>query len=511
MRRRSSSFAEAAAVVVAFVALVASCVTPSDTGTVTKQRVEVAPELAVVETCDVIVDVGDAAARGNLVARRHDYEIAAVSDGEAAFGARLALATPEERFRAFHAERLKSPLSTVGAYGECLVYANWPKMADEAKKACAAAAAMPAMSAVLVDVARADSALVHDADSAAAIAIADAAIARSPTCAALHVSRARAIAARGDAVVSRDAWASASAAAPKCFRCLVEQAALEERLDTGPAGRATASSLWERALRLAPDHADTLRRFAAATAGVDDARALRAWEAAVKAGARDYPTLLAVARLSTTLATTPAEYDAAMAHARRAAEAAREDPEPRRLLIESALKKGALDDAAAAARAVLALVPDDVLGNAAMARVAVARGVIVDAVVGYDAAVKALDAGAAYDVAGATTIRAEQRGLLERLGVDDSKRPKGSATAVANHVQRALQNLWRTRIKTKGVTKGGVLVVVVETNADGSVASSVVKADAVGDAEVAAAALAWLNRANISGGARRHTLEFTLQ
>ena len=509
MRRQSSAFLEAAAVVVTFGALVASCVTPSTT--VAANTPVGTAELATARTCDVIVDVGDAAARGNLVPRRHDFELNALTDRHAAFGAMLAFATPQERFRAFHAERLKTPSSTVGALGECLVYASWPKMGAEARKACDVASSMAGSNVDVVAVARADSALVHDGNNDAAIAIADAAIVRAPTCAALHVSRAKAVAARGDPVASRDAWASAAAAAPKCFRCLVEQAALEERIETGATGRAAAATLWERAMVLAPDHADTLRRFAAATSGVDDARALRAWDAAIKAGARDYPTLLAAARLSTSLATTPAEYDAAMVASRRAADAAREDPEPRRWLIEAAMKKGALDDAAAAARAVLALQPDDVLGNATVARIAVARGVIVDAVAGYDAAVKALDAGAAYDVAGATAIRAEQRGLLNRLGVDDSKRPSGSATAVANQVQRLLEKLWRNRIKTKGVTKGGVIVVVVESNADGSVASSVVKADAVGDADVAAAAIALLSRATINGGARRHTLEFTLQ
>ncbi len=510
MRRRTTSSTEAAAVVVAFVALVASCVTPTPGTTDGVAPVPVG-KIAVDATCAVIVDVDDAAARGNLVPRRHDYEVAAVGDRHAAFGAMYALPTNEARFRAFHAEVLQTPTSSVGAFGECLVYASWPKMGPESQRACDKAALGLGTSAVLVEVARVDSAIVHDADSAAAVAVAEAALKRAPGCSALHVARARAIALAGDLVASRAAWAAASAAAPKCFRCLVEQAALEERLDTGPAGRAAAATLWERALALAPDHADTLRRFAAVTAGVDDARALRAWEAAIKFGARDYPTLLAAARLSTSLASTPSDYDAAMALARRAADAARQDPEPRRLLIESAMKKGALDEAVAAANAVLALVPDDVLANATVARVAVARGATGDAVAGYDAAVAALDGGASFDLAGATAIRAEQRGLLERLGVDDAKRPGGNVNAVANKVQRALQNLWRDRIKKKGVTKGGVIVVVVETNTDGSVASAVVKADAVGDVEVAAAAVAWLHRATIAGGARRHTLEFTLQ
>ena len=512
MRRRRHLLAEVALIVAACVSLVTSCATteaPKSTVVATTPTTD----LDVNRLCDVIVDVGDATARSSLVATRHAYEIDARTDRHAAFGMMLARSTPDERFRAFHADRAAVRTSSVGVLGECLVYANWPRMGAEAAAACDAAVALVGAHSPIVQLARVDSAITHGRDdAAAAVALADAALVKAPGCTALHVARARAVATMGERSASRTAWAEAVKAAPKCFRCLVEQAALEEQLDGGPGGRATAAALWERALSLAPEHPETLRRFAAATAGVDDARALRAWEAAVKAGARDYPTLLATARLSSTLASTPAEREVAFGYARRAADAGKDDPEARRLLVEAALNKGALDDAVVAANALLELIADDVIAHAAIARVAVGRGQMVEAVQGYDAAVVSLgDTNAGVDAATATAIRAEQRGLLERLGVNESKRPNGSVTAVANQVQRALQNLWRDRIKKKGATKGGVLTVVVETAADGSVATTAVKSDAVGDAEVAAAAVAWLSRATINGGARRHTLEFTLQ
>jgi hypothetical protein len=508
MRCSSTSPTALFACAVAWLAAAAACVTTPEA---TIPQVEVPPELDVVKLCDAIVDVGDAAARGALAARRQHHEINAMSDRHAAFAAMLALPTPEERFRAFHADSERFSTSGVGVLGECLVYASWSKMGPEAARACDLAASKLGPTAVVVEVARVESAVLHDRNPQQALARADAALAIAPTCSALHVERARARAAFGDLRSARDAWAEAAAAAPKCFRCLVQQAALEEEIDTGPAGRAASVSLWEGALKLAPDHPETLRRFAAAIAGLDDARALRAWEAAIAAGARDYPTVFAAAQLAARNASSPAELDVALGYAKRAADVAKQDPEPRRLVVELAVRRGAVDEARAAAARVLELVADDVLANAALARIAVASGPLVDAVTSYDAAVASLDRGAVVDAAVASAIRAEQAGLLARLQVNDAKRPTGTVNAVANATQRALQTLWRDRIAKKSTTRGGTLTVVVESAADGHVLSTQLRADTLGDPEIAAAAVAWLSRATISGGARRHTLDFILQ
>ena len=86
-----------------------------------------------------MVDADDAAARGGLVAFRHEAERR--GDGRhAVFARHLALATPEERFRAFHDELGDRPDSVVGPLGECLVYAGWSRMGPQASKACDVAA-----------------------------------------------------------------------------------------------------------------------------------------------------------------------------------------------------------------------------------------------------------------------------------------------------------------------------------------------------------------------------------
>lgn len=490
--------------------VVTACATPVAPAPVPQAPAVVAAELSVDQTCSIIVDVADAAARGALVSRRRALELLADGDRHAAFGLMLAEPTPEERFSAFHREQERAPTSVVGILGECLVYSSWSKMGPQAAASCDAAASRLGDASVLVEIARSSSALVHDGDAARAMGIADAAIVRAPGCSALRVVKAQAIAAGGDAAATRDGWRAASAAAPACFRCLVEAAAAEERADTGAAGRAAAVPLWEEALKLAPDHADTLRRFAAAAAGVDDKRAQQAYAAAVRAGAKDYPTLLGAARLSAMLATTPASVDEAIVFARKASDAAKADPEPRRIIVEFSSRKGAHDDVIVAANALLDLVPDDAVAHIALAKVAMARGPLSAAVVHYDAAERAIAANPA-DQALLAPLVTERRTLLDRLMVDDTKPPTGTAAAVAAATQKHLQTLWRDRIKKHTTTKGGDLVVVVETGADGHVTSASVGTDTVGDDEIAAAAVAWLSRATIKGGARRYTLEFALR
>ena len=140
-----------------------------------------------------------------------------------------------------------------------------------------------------------------------------------------------------------------------------------------------------------------------------------------------------------------------------------------------------------------------------------ARGPLKDAVTHYDAATDAISAGGNLDAADASALDAERSGLLARLLVDDVVAPAASANAVAGATQKALQALWRERIKKKSASKGGALVVIAETNAEGRVVSVEVKTDSVGDDEISAATVAQLSRATVKGGARRYTMEFTLR
>jgi hypothetical protein len=493
------------AIAIAALAVAAGCATPPPPPPPSPPPPP--PELDTATVCQLIVDVDDAAARGGLVAFRHDAERRG-DERHAVFARHLSLATPEERFRAFHDELTARPGSVVGPLGECLVYAGWARMGPQATKACDVAATTLGPQRVLADIGRSQSALLHDADAARALQLADAGLAEAPGCAAFVVARARAIAATADAAGARDAWRDAAAALPGSFRCLTEAALAEERADPSPAGRAAAAALFERALAIAPDHADTLRRFAAATAGVDDVRALKAYTAAVKAGARDYPTLLAAARLAATLASTDDDVAGAIDLARRAGEASREDPEPRRLLVQLLARRGAWDDVIVAGNALLDLERDDPVARHALARAALAKGNVAAAVRHYDAASRNLSSLGSDQQAAVT---AELQALFDRLLVDPAKAPKGGANVVASATQRQLQVLWRDRVKKKAVSKGGDLVVVAETDASGRVVDVDITRDDVGDPDLAGAAVAWLSRATIQGGARRYTMEFAVR
>jgi len=452
------------------------------------------------------------------VPARHALQQRSLTDRVGAFGMFLAEATPEDRFKAFHADLTAKPDSVVGVLGECIVYGSWARMGLQAKKACDVAEPRLGQSAVLVELGRAASALTHAGDATAALAIVDTAQRRAPDCPALIVMKAQAAAAVPGADATA-AWSAASTALPSCFRCFVEAATAAEQADTSATGRATAAPLWEKALALAPDHTDTLKRFAASVAGVDDARAQRAYVAAVKAGAKDAPTLLAAAKLTSTFASAapPADRDAlaneALAFAQKAADAAKGDPEPRRIIISLLTQLKRTDDAVAAANGLLLIDPEDATAHLALARISLERVAVKDAIVHYDAAFAASADGDAGHLDEATqgALKAERAALLKRLGVDEAKPFKGTASAVAAATQKALSVLWKDHVKAKQAKRGGVLTVVVETSKAGTTTSVEVTAYDADDPDIAAAAVAWLARANITGGARRYTLDFQLK
>ncbi|MDP2343736.1 MAG: hypothetical protein Q8O67_22450 [Deltaproteobacteria bacterium] len=489
-------------------ALAVGCVSTPTTTTTTAPAPVAAPrtDLEGARLCRIIADVDDAAARSGLGALRQRFEATASSDRHAAFGAMLSVSKIEDRFRAFHDDGSRNPSSAAGPLGECLVYAEW-KMANESTAPCTKASKTLGSESSVVDVARVKL-LARTGDAAAALAVADAALLKAPSCEALVVARAIAVAAGGDVEAAKVGWAKAQERVPNCFICALERAKLLETTE----GRAAAAGEYERALKLAPDHADTLRRFAASVSGVDDVRALAAYSAAVDAGAKDFATLTAASRLAARLATTPDQLDRALVFAKRAADAGRTDPDARRLVVDLAMKKGDHAGAETAARSLLDLVPDDVVGHVALARAALKAERLEDAVVHFDLAQVELSAGrtAGLDAGTVAAVRAERQGLLAQLMVDEATTPKGSASSVANMTQRGLQKLWKERLKKKVVSTGGTLTVVVETDASGAVVDVLVKDGEVKDPALRAATVAWLRRANISGGARRYTLDLSL-
>ncbi len=467
-------------------------------------------ELDSARLCRVVADVDDAALHNALGLLRVRYD-GMPDDRAAAFGAMLARPKNDERFRVFHDDERTRPQSVVGPLGSCIVYSDW-KMAAQREPVCKhAAERLAALGSDDALIRYADAVLQwRQGDVDGALATVTAAATRSPSCAALPLLRARLSIIKGvDVPTQKQVWADAEAAMPGCFTCAIEQGKLIEQTD----GKLAAAAAWERALKVVPDHADTLRRLAAAVAGVDDARALAAFASAVDAGARDFATLLAAAKLAAALAKTPAEVDRALGFARRAVDVGRSDPDARRLVVDLALRAGDLNTAATAARALLDLAPDDLAAHAALARAAMKDEAFADAAQHYEAVATEAAAGrtAGLDKATLSALAAERVALLDRLGVSDEARAAGGPATIAQNTQRTLTKVWRKRVEEKALTTGGVMTVVVETNASGRVVDVVIKSDPLNDKLLEASAIAALRRTTIWGGAKRYTLDFTLQ
>jgi hypothetical protein len=460
--------------------------------------------------CRVVAEVDDAALHNALGLLRVRFDTAA-DDRVAAFGAMLARPKNDERFRVFHDDERTRPRSVVGPLGGCIVYSDWKMPAQRAPVCARAAERLKTLGGDDALVRYADAVLQwRQGDVDGALATVTTAIAATRSCAALPLLRARLGAIKGlDAPTQKQLWADAEAAMGDCFSCAVEQGKLIEQTD----GKLAAAASWERALKVLPDHADTLRRLAAAVAGVDDARALAAYAAAVDAGVRDFATLLGAAKLAGQLAKTPAELSRALTFARRAVDVGRSDPDARRQVVELASRAGDLETATTAARALLELAPDDIVAHGALARAALKAESFAEAAQHYEAVATEAAAGrtAGLGQPALAALAAERAALLEQLGVSDDARSAGSATTIAQNTQRTLTKVWRKRVEQKVLTRGGVMTVTVETNETGRVVDVVIKSDPLNDKLLQAAAIAALRRTTIWGGAKRYTLDFTLQ
>jgi tetratricopeptide (TPR) repeat protein len=460
--------------------------------------------------CRVIAEVDDAASRNALGVLRLRYDSVA-DDRAAAFGSMLARPKNDERFRLFHDDDKARPLSVVGALGTCLVYSDW-KMPSQRELPCRKASERLAALGGDTSLVRYADALLQwrQGDADGALATLATAIAAQPSCEALHLLRARVTVAKGaDVAAQKTAWAQAEAAVPGCFSCAVESGKLVEQTD----GKAAAAAAWERALKIVPDHPDTLRRLAAAVAGVDDARTLAAYTAAVDAGVRDFATLLAAAKLAAQLAKTAPAQQQALDFARKAVELGRSDPDARRLVVLLALRLDDLAMASTAGRALLELAPDDVVAHGALARAAMKSEAYADAALHYEAVAREVAAGRTGDLDGALlqAFGSERLALFAMLGVSDEARAEGGPTTIAQNTQRTLTKLWRKRVENKQVSGGGVITVTVETDATGRVVDVIIKSDPLGDKVIQAATVAALRRTTIRGGAKRYTLDFTLE
>lgn len=456
-----------------------------------------APELDPQALCDAVADVEDARARGEIAAARNRFDErarVAPKDRVAAFASLYAIPDDQKRWKAFRADGERHQESAVAPLGECFTYADW-KMADKAEAPCARAAER-SDGLVLVDIARADL-LLNQGEPGKARGYLEAALAAVPGCVPALTRLGELARADGDVEGALGAWDHALEARPACFSCAASKAKLIEKEQ----GADAAIAAWEAALAIAPDHAPTVKRFAAAEAGRDPEKAFAAYERAISLGVKDFATLLAAARLAEQLG----DDEKALAHAQAASAVQADDVVAWRLIAALAEKQGKQEDTVAAAEQVLRLSPGDVTAHLTLARLDKAADKWVEALTHYEQAARS---EASPDDAPAEQREAAGKELEEVLAtlMVAKKGATGPVNRVVGAVQRDVRKLFEARLKqNRGMS--GVVEVTVVTDAEGAVQEVEVASDTLGDAQVVAALVGGLRRAKITGGAKRYSFE----
>ena len=457
--------------------------------------------------CLVKAEVDDAASRLKLANVRERFARAAPTDRSARFGALQALSEDQERFKAFHEDAGQNPTSAVGPLGECFIYAQW-KMADQAAGRCQTAQIRLTgdkdKAAAIVEVARAE---LHRrrGQLEQAQARIDAALLIDKTCAAALMEGARVAQARGDHPKAFALWEGARAAWPQCYLCAIEAARLSEITST----RAAALPLWEAALALQPDAIDALKSYGAALAGVDDKRALAAYEKAIAAGHSDVSTLMGAAQL----AAAAGAVDKAIGFAEQIVQAHANEIDAWRLLLSLSLTKADAARSLKAAGEILRLVEDDLAALVVLARDARAKDQLIDAAARYDAVARAFAAGrtSGLQPGEVEAVTKEHKQLMVQLKV--AERPaKGTAASVIASVKNTVQALFVERLKlakqpATGAKIQGMIEVSVTVSEGGAVDDVAIIKDTLGDPVMAAGVVANLRRAKITGGAKRYSFQ----
>ena len=442
--------------------------------------------------CAIAARVDDAKARNTLPSLHSELETTARTDRVAAFGALHSIGNDKSRWKALKEDGDKHPASAVSPLGQCFVYAEW-KMGDHVKPTCDEAA-QKAPTLALVDVARADFAL-RERRLDDAIALLQGAVQRDGTCVPAIAALARTQALKGDAPAAVAMWERARVAWPQCFYCAVAHAELVEETQD----KAAAAPLWEQAVALAPDHPDTLKRYAATRAGVDDAAALAAYEKVIALGVEDKATLVAAATLARG---TP---EKAIPYLQRALKKQGDDVDGWCLLLALADAKGDPSLADQASSEILRLIPDDAPAHLLRARQSQKAGDLVGAVIHYESALRSIAAGkdGALDATAVSRARADAGKLNGDLLIE-GRGSQGSASSVVSNVQRTVKRLFAERLKRRPGLKGTVEV-AVQTTDTGSVEDVSISQDTLGDPTVSASIVGNLRRAKITGGAKRYS------
>ena len=493
----------------ALVALTAStaCTAPAPKPPPPAPVAEVKPEVDPAALCTVKAEIDDAASRLRLAELRAKLEHEAPADRAAQFGALLAIQNEQDRFHAFHNDGVAHPDSAVGPLGECFVYAAW-KMGDQASGRCQMADER-LKGAAIVDVARAELNRRKGALDAAQTLV-DNALSVDNGCAAALIEGARIQEARADKDKALSSWERARQAWPQCYLCAVEAAKLTE----ASTGKGAAVPLWEAALKLQPDSPEALKRYGAALAGVDDKSALEAYERAIAAGSHDVATFMGAAQLA------GADVDKGIAFAEQAAKAQPNEIDAWRMVLALSLKRQSVEKGdpareVAAAKEILRLVDEDLPSLLVLARDARTTGNLVDAVLRFDAAERAIAAGrtGTLDAAALEAAKKEHASLLGELKVDD-KPARGNASYVIWTVQKTVQGLFADRVRKmaaqKKVLKGSIEV-AVNVSESGSVDEVDIVKDTLGDSPVTASVVANLRRSSITGGAKRYSFQMDFQ
>jgi tetratricopeptide (TPR) repeat protein len=457
-------------------------------------------EAASSDLCAMQLRVDDARARETIDALRTTLKrdrAANPDDRVLLYGEARAIDNDQARWKVFKTLDEESPGSSIAALGSCEIYAMW-KMDDQADAPCRKAeAGLPGLA--LADVARADLAL-RRANTDAARAAARRAVTTDATCAPAHVVEARVLTLAGETDGAIAAWDAALTAAPDCFSCALERARLIESTQ----GPRSAIPAWERALALEPTHAVVLERFAAALVGEDDARALEAYETAIKSGRATQVTLLAAA----TLADRTGDLVKAADYAEKAVALEPTLVDGWRLVLSVADRRSEDDGRDRAANAILRLLPEDAMSHLVLARMAKTNENIVAALTHYDA-IAARGAGDSLDEETMATALAERDALRSEISISSTPLT-GDANSVVNQVQKITRTVYEKRLKQKRTLKGS-LEVILRTRGDGAVEDVTISDDKLDDPWVAASVVGNFRSARIIGKAQRLTIKLTFE
>lgn len=450
--------------------------------------------------CEVYREVSDAAYLGQRERARKEFEAdrrTHTGDRAAVFGEILATGAENDRWKAFRKDGEANPMSALGPLGECLVYADW-KLPDQAKVPCD-----------LAEERLAGAAIAHFAKGQLALRSGDLqtaetrfhrALAADAACTPAQLGLAEIHEKQGQLDQAVAAYGTAFERSPDCISCISMKADLLEQTQ----GIEAALSSWEALLEIVPDHAPTLKRYAAGLVGKDDARALAAYEKAITSGSAERETLLAAAKLANQID----DLNKALDYAERASQMEANDLELWRFMFGLYQKREDITGLERVAIEILRLAPNDIQCHLVLADQSKSSGRHVSALDHFEAAVVAAD-GEGADPTLAEQARTSLKTFLAELGVNPNG-TNGSIDGVIQAVETRARQAFQV-LKNDNPALKGRIDLTLTTDKTGKVVQVAIKRDSLGIQRVAASLLADFRRATIQGGAKRYALELEFE